>query len=199
MKRDSLQNAGNDYCILIISMIYHIIFITLSKLTTRLKIWIATSTWCDLICPPKCPLWLGVFKYTWTAPKIEFLWYRISRMEKNIPHATACFVLEIRWRFRISDAETSNFEHKVHCRLVIMCPPFTNLQPDENSFVRFGNCIRTLPCFMHLAQCDSRPYLRWAALDRKASGRLVTQTGRQGTQNCAGLGVLHFNTVNYLI
>ena len=53
----------------------------------------------------------------------------------------AHFVFEIRWRFRMGDAEpSSNFEHKLFYISDIMNTPSMNLQPPENSFEELTKC-----------------------------------------------------------
>ena len=54
---------------------------------------------------------------------------------QNVPHPAKWFVLQIKWRLHICDAETSSsFEHKILCRLVTAGTHSTNLHPHENWF-----------------------------------------------------------------
>ena len=83
----------------------------------------------------------------------EFSWYLILAYENNIHHSTTYFVLEITWQLRISDPEkSSNFQHKVHCRLATMGTPSKHLQPQENSSV--GKHPLTVSISITLAKVD---------------------------------------------
>ena len=49
------------------------------------------------------------------------------------------FVLEIRWRLPVHEI-SYDFWHKVHCSLVTMSKPSSNLQPHGNSYEGLANC-----------------------------------------------------------
>ena len=74
----------------------------------------------------------------------EFSWHLIFADQNNIPHYVVKFVLEIKWRLRINDAETSsNFWHELYCRFATRDKPPGKLQPHEDSFGELAKCSET--------------------------------------------------------
>ena len=84
---------------------------------------------------------LGVVSLQFESSRNDFSWYPIFEDGKP-PHPTTYFVLEIRWRHRIGDAETSsNFKHKVHCQ---------SLQPHKHPFGKLAKYNETRPNYYTL-------------------------------------------------